>query len=102
VLRGHGKEALFWSELLQLNYTGAGASSYSMFRFVASLALFLASLAEKRKERESQKKERERKKENREKRKNRLFNFLEIVIDNLYLLYYYQVIKIEDVNYIMK
>jgi hypothetical protein len=62
VLRGHGKEALFWSELLQLNYTGAGASSYSMFRFVASLALFLASLAEKRKERESKKKERERKK----------------------------------------
>jgi hypothetical protein len=66
-----------------------------MFRFVASLA-------EKRKERERQKKERERKKENRGKRKNRLPNFLEIVIDNLYLLYYYRVIKIEDVNYIMK
>jgi hypothetical protein len=37
-----------------------------------------------------------------ENRKNGLSNFLEIVIDNLYLLYYYQVIKIEDVNYIMK
>jgi hypothetical protein len=30
---------------------------------------------------------------NKEKRKNGLSNFLEIVIDNLYLLYYYQVIK---------
>jgi hypothetical protein len=35
-------------------------------------------------------------------RKNRLSNFLEIVIDNLYLLYYYRVIKIEDANYIIK
>jgi hypothetical protein len=50
-----------------------------------------------------EKKEREkRKKKNRGKRKNGLSNFLEIVIDNLYLLYYYRVIKIEDVNYIIK
>jgi hypothetical protein len=43
-----------------------------------------------------------RKKEIGEKEKNGLSNFLEIVIDNLYLLYYYRVIKIEDVNYIIK
>jgi hypothetical protein len=46
---------------------------------------------EKRKERE--RKKRKEKEKNRGKRKNGLSNFLEIVIDNLYLLYYYQVIK---------
>jgi hypothetical protein len=44
---------------------------------------------ERRKEKGEKRKERERKKEIGEKRKNRLSNFLEIVIDNLYLLYYY-------------
>jgi hypothetical protein len=45
---------------------------------------------------EKKRKEWERKKERRKegKRKNRLSNFLEIVIDNLYLLCYYRVIKI--------
>jgi hypothetical protein len=46
-------------------------------------------------------KRKERKKKNMGKKKNGLSNFLEIVIDNLYLLYYYRVIKI-DVNYIIK
>jgi hypothetical protein len=46
---------------------------------------------EKKEKKGKEKKERERK--NRGKRKNGLSNFLEIVIDNLYLLYYYQVIK---------
>jgi hypothetical protein len=60
----------------------------------------------KRKEKE-EKKERKRKREGKEReiigeKKNGLSNFLEIVTDKLYLLYYYQVIKIEDVNYIMK
>jgi ATP adenylyltransferase/5',5'''-P-1,P-4-tetraphosphate phosphorylase II len=68
--------------------------SYATFDFVASLA-------EKKKRKRKTKKRRERKKIE-GKRKNRLSNFLEIVIDNLYLLYYYQVIKIEDVNYIIK
>jgi hypothetical protein len=44
---------------------------------------------ERRKEKGEKRKERERKKEIGEKRKNRLSTFLEIVIDNLYLLYYY-------------
>jgi hypothetical protein len=51
----------------------------------------------KRKKEEKRKKEKERRKE-----KIRLSNFLEIVIDNLYLLFYYRVIKIEDINYTMK
>jgi hypothetical protein len=73
--------------------------------FVSSLHWLCFLLHWQKKEKKGKVKKRkgkERKKENREKRKNRLFNFLEIVIDNLYLLYYYQVIKIEDVNYIMK
>jgi hypothetical protein len=53
--------------------------------------------------REEEEKERERKKKKeRRKEKIRLSNFLEIVIDNLYLLFYYRVIKIEDINYTMK
>jgi hypothetical protein len=67
--------------------------SYAMFRFVASPA-------------EKEKKGENKQRKEREKigggRKNRLSNFLEIVIDNLYLLYYYRVIKIEDANYIIK
>jgi hypothetical protein len=35
-----------------------------------------------------------------EKNENELPKFLEIVVDNLYLLYYYRVIKIEYINYI--
>jgi hypothetical protein len=56
----------------------------------------------KRKKKRKGKKEKNEKERNRRKRKNGLSNFLEIVIDNLYLLYYYRVIKIEDVNYIIK
>jgi hypothetical protein len=56
----------------------------------------------KEKKRGKERKKRMRKKEIGEKEKNGLSNFLEIVIDNLYLLYYYRVIKIEDVNYIIK
>jgi hypothetical protein len=59
--------------------------------------LFVASLEQEEKEEESKKRKwkgrgrkiRKRKKVKGKKKKNRLFNFLEIVIDNLYLLYYY-------------
>jgi hypothetical protein len=83
-------------------YFGAATAQLHRCRCpVATLRLIsLLRWQKKRKERERQKKK--GKKENRGKRKNRLSNFLEIVIDNLYLLYYYQVIKIEDVNYIIK
>jgi uncharacterized protein YpmS len=78
-------------ELLQLNSTGAATLCF----------VSLLHWQKKEKKGNDKKKERERKKIG-EKEKNRLSNFLEIVIDNLYLLYYYRVIKIEDVNYIMK
>jgi hypothetical protein len=79
-------------ELLQLNSTGAGALQ---LRYVS----FRCFTGRKRKERGKQTKEREKIGGG---RKNRLSIFLEIVINNLYLLYYYRVIKIEDVNYIIK
>jgi hypothetical protein len=56
----------------------------------------------KRKGRERKKGKGKKERKNRGKKKNGLSNFLEIVIDNLYLLYYYWVIKIEHVNYIIK
>jgi hypothetical protein len=57
---------------------------------------------EKKKRKAKKKRKGKKERKNRGKRKNGLSNFLEIVIDNLYLLYYYRVIKIEDVNYIIK
>jgi hypothetical protein len=56
---------------------------------------------EKREEKKRMGKKKKREKERR-KEKNRLSNFIEIVIDNLYLLCYYRVIKTEDINYIIK
>jgi protoporphyrinogen oxidase len=64
----------------------------------------------KRKEKREKRKKGKKKKKGREgkereiigEKKNGLSNFLEIVTDKIYLLYYYQVIKIEDVNYIIK
>jgi hypothetical protein len=56
----------------------------------------------KRKGKEKRKGKGKKERKNRRKSKNGLSNFLEIVIDNLYLLYYYRGIKIEDVNYIIK
>jgi hypothetical protein len=73
--------------------------------------MFLASLAgrvwgeekkEEERKKEKIKKIKGKKKRKYGKRKNGLSNFLEIVFGNLYLLYYYQVIKIEYINYIIK
>jgi hypothetical protein len=70
--------------------------------------MFLTSLAgrvwgeEKKEEERKKEKIKGKKKRKYGKRKNGLSNFLEIVFGNLYLLYYYQVIKIEYINYIIK
>jgi hypothetical protein len=57
----------------------------------------------KRKEEEKKIREEERKEKRKESERkngeNNLSIFLEIVIHNLYLLYYYRVMKIEDVSY---
>jgi hypothetical protein len=90
-------------------YFGAAAAQLHRWRCpVATLCLvslltgFVSLLHWQKKEKKAKDKKGKGKKENRGKEKNRLSNFLEIVIDNLYLLYYYRVIKIEDINYTMK
>jgi hypothetical protein len=58
-----------------------------------------------KKEREKKRKDKKMKGKERNKigeKKNGLSSILEIVIDNLSLLYYYWVMEIEDVNYTMK
>jgi hypothetical protein len=99
VQRGLEKERYFGTATAQLHRCRCPVATLCFVSLLHWLR-FVASLAEK-KERERQIKESERKKIGGNEKIDYLF-FFGIVINNLYLLYYYRVIKIEDVNYIMK
>jgi hypothetical protein len=93
-------------KIAALQWTGRSGGALCRWTLVRCFAG--AGKKRERKVKGEKRKERERKKGKRKKEKiggkgkNGLSIFLEIVIDNLYLLYYYRAMKIEDINYIIK